>query len=65
MTVDRRPWLAVEVKLKDKIIAKNLIYFTDKLQIPYAYQITDEADIDFTKNNIRVLSAGKFLSGLV
>ena len=65
VTVGRKPWFAVEVKLKDKTVSKNLIYFTAKLRIPYVYQITEEADIDFTKNNIRVVSAGKFLSGLV
>lgn len=65
VTNNRQPWLAVEVKAKDKVVSKNLLYFTGKLRIPHSYQITEEAGIDFVKNNIRVISAGKFLSGLV
>lgn len=65
VTVKRRPWLAVEVKAKDKTISKNLLYFTAKLRIPYSYQIVEEAGVDFIKNDIRIISASKFLSGLV
>jgi hypothetical protein len=65
VTIGRKPWFAVEVKSKDQTVSKNLIYFSDKLQIPYVYQITEEENVDFAKNNVRVISASKFLSGLV
>ncbi|MBU3965649.1 ATP-binding protein [Patescibacteria group bacterium] len=65
VTVDRKPWFAAEVKSKDKTVSKNLIYFAGKLRLPYAYQITEDDGVDFEKDNVRVVSASKFLSGLV
>lgn len=65
ITIGQKLWLAVEVKSKDKTVSKNLVYFANKLRIPYAYQITEEVDVDFVKKNVRVISASKFLSGLV
>lgn len=65
VTVDRKPWFAVEVKSGKEAISKPLTYFSDKLAIPFLYQLVGEADIDFWKKNIRVISADKFLSGLI
>ncbi|MDO9399308.1 MAG: ATP-binding protein [bacterium] len=65
VTVDKKPWFVVEVKSKDKEVSKNLIYFVGKLHIPYAYQVIEEEGIDFKKDNVRVISISKFLSGLV
>lgn len=65
ITLDRKPWFAVEVKTVDKKISTPLKYFTKKLSIPFSYQIIKEPDVDFLQNNIRVISADKFLSGLV
>ncbi|MBI5306207.1 ATP-binding protein [Candidatus Wolfebacteria bacterium] len=65
ITVNKKPWMAVEVKLNDDEISKNLKYFAKKLKIPFVYQVIKEKNVDFTQNNIRVISADKFLSGLV
>ncbi len=65
VTIDKKPWLAVEVKSGKEDLSKPLVYFTDKLKIPFAYQLVKETGIDYRKKNIRVISADKFLSGLV
>lgn len=65
VTVNRKPWFAVEVKSGKEDVSKPLVYFTDKLKIPFAYQLVKKTEIDYWKKNIRVISADKFLSGLV
>jgi len=60
-----RPWFAVEVKLAGTRVDPALVYFRDRLAIPWAYQITLEGDRDFVENGIRVLPARVFLSALV
>ena len=65
VTVDQKPWFAVEVKLSDTHIARNLLYFKAQHSIPFAYQVVKQSGIDYTKEGIRVISANKFLTGLV
>ncbi|MBU4360547.1 ATP-binding protein [Patescibacteria group bacterium] len=64
VTVDRKPWFVVEVKLSKKEVSKHLEYFVKKLKIPLAYQVTREANLDYWQDKIRLISADKFLSGL-
>ncbi|MFA6160383.1 MAG: ATP-binding protein [Parcubacteria group bacterium] len=65
ITVDKKPWLAVEVKTAEQKISKDLRYFGEKLKIPFCYQLTTNENVDFLKDNIRVMSVDKFLSGLI
>ncbi|MFH1029975.1 MAG: DUF4143 domain-containing protein [bacterium] len=65
ITFNKKPWFAVEVKTFDKKISKPLKYFTEKLSIPFSYQLVKEPNVDFIQNEIRVISADRFLSGLV
>ena len=65
ISVNKKPWMAVEVKLNNKEISKNLKYFSERLKIPFIYQVIKEKGVDFTVNGIRAISADKFLSGLV
>lgn len=65
VAVDKKPWMAIEVKNSDQKISKNLRYFGKKLKIPFQYQIVKTSNIDFIQDNIRVMSIDKFLSGLV
>ncbi|MDD5397126.1 MAG: ATP-binding protein [Candidatus Moranbacteria bacterium] len=65
VTVDKKPWLAVEVKSSDQQISKNLLYFDRKLNIPFKYQVVQTENIDFMQNDVRVMSVDKFLGGLV
>lgn len=66
VTVDRKPWFAVEVKESDRTPAKTLTYYGERLNIPYLYQVIHTPGVDvITPKKIRVISADIFLSGLV
>jgi len=65
ITVDKKPWFAVEVKSSDQKLSKNLLYYKQKLNIPFSYQLVETRDVDFIQDNIRIMSVDKFLSGLV
>ena len=65
VVIDKKVWFAVEVKLSSSDLSKNLKYFAQKLKIPFLYQVVKEEGIDFLRQNTRIISAGKFLMGLV
>jgi predicted AAA+ superfamily ATPase len=65
VTVDNKPWFAVEVKLSDTTLSQNTNYFREKLNIPFVYQVVNKNGVDFMKEGVRVISADKFMSGLV
>ena len=65
VTVDNKPWFAVEVKLSETSPSSNLSYFKDRLNIPFNFQIVKQEGIDSLKNEIRIMSASKFLSGFI
>jgi predicted AAA+ superfamily ATPase len=65
VTVGRRPWFAVEVKLKETRVDPALVHFRDRLAVPWAYQVTLEGGRDFVENGVRVLPASRFLGALV
>ncbi|MFH1895856.1 MAG: ATP-binding protein [bacterium] len=65
VTVGKKPWFAVEVKESQQEVSGHLKYFMAKLGIPFAYQVVGEAGVDFLKDKVRVISADKFLTGLV
>ncbi len=65
VTVNEKPWFAVEVKRADRTIAAPLYYFKEKLKIPYVYQVISLPGIDTLRNGVRLISAGRFLSEMV
>ncbi len=65
VAINKRPWFAVEVKSSANRSLTNLKYFQRKLNIPFAYQVVKESEKDFWQDDIRVISADKFLSGLI
>jgi predicted AAA+ superfamily ATPase len=65
ITVNEKPWIAVEAKLSEEIISPHLKYFKERLKIPFAYQVVKKRDIDRFINEIRVVSADRFLCGLI
>jgi predicted AAA+ superfamily ATPase len=65
VTVDRRPWFAVETKLAETRIDPALHQFGVKLRIPWTYQVVLEGTRDFTEDGVRCLPASKFLAALV
>ncbi len=66
VSINKKPWMAVETKTSfDGTLSKNLLYFMKKIQPPFVYQVVKEEGIDFTRAGVRVISANKFLSGLI
>ena len=55
----------VEVKSNDINVSKSLIYFKERLKIPYSYQVVKKSNIDKLMNDVRVISADKFLANLI
>lgn len=65
VTVDDKPWFAVEVKTSDLTVSKHLRYFAQRLEIPWSYQVVGEGDVDFFKDGVRVMAVDRFLGALV
>lgn len=64
VTLNKKPWFAVEVKQGAKDLNKNLLYFGDRLSIPFLYQISLNTTEDYLTKKVRVMPVHKFLSGL-
>jgi len=66
LTVNSKPWIAVETKLSDTSVSNNLIYYKERINIPYCYQVVKKPGVDIiTPSNIRIISADKFLASLM
>jgi predicted AAA+ superfamily ATPase len=65
LTIDEKPWFALEVKMNNTNVSPHLFYFKDKLNIPFCYQIVKKGDIDSFIKGVRVVSADRFLAGLI
>lgn len=64
VTVKGRPWMAVEVKVSETAVDPSLVYFRDRLNIPYAYQVVLDARRDMVDRGVRVVPAHTFLGAL-
>jgi predicted AAA+ superfamily ATPase len=60
-----KPWFAVEVKNSERPRSKHLLYFKEKLGIPFCYQIATGESKEYVKDGVRVMPASKFLAALV
>ncbi|MCK4244297.1 MAG: ATP-binding protein [Candidatus Omnitrophica bacterium] len=65
VAIDGKPWFCVETKSSFKDIPAALRYFGEKLKIPFIYEVVREKSIDYIKDNIRIISADKFLTAFV
>ena len=65
VTLDGRPWFAVESKLAAARPDPSLLYFRDRLAIPWVYQVSLEGDRDVVERGVRLLPASRFLGALV
>ena len=65
LTVDGKPWFAVEAKVNDTNVSSHLFYFRERVQIPFCYQVVKKTGIDQLVNGVRTLSADRFLAGLI
>ena len=64
VTRGRKPWFAVEAKLSDTRLDPALVYFRDRLRIPWVYQVVRDTRRDFVEAGVRVVAAERFLAGL-
>jgi hypothetical protein len=64
VTLKGRPWMAIEVKVSETAVDPSLVYFRDRLRIPYAYQVVPEARRDLVDQGVRVVPAHAFLGAL-
>jgi len=55
----------VEAKVSDVNASPHLYYFRDKLKIPFSYQVVKQNGVDSFTNGIRIVSANRFLAGLI
>jgi len=65
VTIDGKPWFAVEAKLSDASLSPHLLYFKERLSIPYVYQVIKKNTIDKLDKGVRVIPVGKLLAGLI
>jgi len=59
-----KPWFAVEVKSSPSDRPRHLSYFGERLQIPRLYQVVGVSGVDQIRDNIRTISADKFLRAM-
>ena len=64
VTVDQKPWFAVEAKLSERTISPALYYYKERLKIPFVYQVIMETGVHRFANGVHVISADRFLTGL-
>lgn len=64
VTVDKKPWVGVEVKTTETAIGTPLRYFRDRLRIPYVYQCVLEETRTFVQDGITVVPASRFLEAV-
>ncbi len=65
VAINGKPWFAVEAKLNDTGLSPHIAYFKERLSIPYVYQVVKKPEVDRLEKEARIISAGKFLSGLI
>lgn len=65
VTIDRKPWFAVEAKLAETAIDPSLAHFRERLKIPFVYQVVLQATRDFVQDEVRCLPAATFFSALI
>jgi len=62
VTYDKKPWFAVECKTTSRAVNPALIYFGERLEIPYLYQVSLEEGEDVLNGKVRLMPAGRFLA---
>ena len=60
VTVKGKPWFAVEAKLNNERLSPHLLYFKDRLNIPFCYQVVKTAGVDRLERSKDYLSREVF-----
>ena len=65
ISIDKKPWFAVEVKNSSEEPSPWLNYYKERLKIPFLYQVVNKPNINLIRNNVNIISVERFLHGLV
>jgi len=65
VTIQGKPWFCVEAKLQDTSPDSSLFYFKERLNIPFCYQVVKKPNVDLINKGVRIISAERFLAGLI
>ena len=65
VTSGKKPWFAVEAKLSASGVDPSLVYFRERLKIPWVYQVVMQETRDVEEDGVRSLPARQFLGALV
>ena len=65
VTIDQKPWFAVEAKSNDINPSPHLYYFAEQLKISFLFQVVKRDGIDSFIKGVRIVSADRFLAGLI
>lgn len=65
VTLENKPWFAVEAKVQEEAVPPHLGYFRERLKIPFVYQALRKTGVDRLVDGVRVVSADKLLACLV
>ncbi len=65
VTVNNKPWFAVEAKLSGHDLSPSLKYFGSRLKIPFLFQVVLKTEREFVKDAIHLIPANKFLTAFV
>jgi predicted AAA+ superfamily ATPase len=65
VAVEGKPWFAIETKLADEHVSKDLLYFREKLKIPFVYQLVRRSGVHTYVRGVHLMSADRFLAGLI
>ena len=64
VTVDKKPWFAVEAKTTETAIGSPLRYFRDRLHIPHVYQCVLHGTRTYVQDGVTVVPAYRFLEAV-
>ena len=64
VTIEGKPWFAVECKSTGRTVNPALNYFGERLKIPCLYQVTLQEGEDVLDRRVRVMPASRFLGAL-
>lgn len=65
VSVNKKPWFAVETKTSETDVSKSLLYFKERLNIPYVYQVLKDTGVNRLVKDVQVISADSFLTALI
>ncbi|MCP4755160.1 MAG: ATP-binding protein [Proteobacteria bacterium] len=67
VVLEDKPIFMVETKLSSRKATTPVRFFKRKLDVPFAFQVVLEENVDYLsqKENVRIISASKFLGGLI